>query len=384
MLRQPPEQGSLRFLAERRVGKTTIITKMAAEPAEGFDVLFLEVEGIDSCDRLTELLLNRFRPLCTTAGKAKGWFDSCWEAVGGVEVAGLIKLPEKKELDWQDSLAKVIDGICQNRAGRLILLIFDELPYMLQKIKLVSAAAGRSHEALTLLDLFRSLRQRNRNLRMIFAGSVGLHHVLRDLKQTKLASEPVNNMPPVEIPPLENHDALELAKRLLDAERIRFEEDFTAVVQCLVTETSCVPFYMERIASQLGLLGRPIAVADVQNVVLKQLTNDHDPWEMEHFRTRLETYYQRAVQDVNGKTISEDAIARRILDHFAIVDTPQSIDEVWAMIRNQFALMDRNLIVQMLKHLAQDHYLISDTDKRYSFRFPLVKRWWKIAQGLQS
>ncbi|MBL8852834.1 MAG: hypothetical protein JNK57_02565 [Planctomycetaceae bacterium] len=107
MLRQPPEQGSLRFLAERRVGKTTIINKMAAEPAEGFDVLFLEVEGIDSCDRLTELLLNRFRPLGTTAGKAKGWFDSCWEAVGGVEVAGLIKLPEKKELDWQDSLAKV-------------------------------------------------------------------------------------------------------------------------------------------------------------------------------------------------------------------------------------------------------------------------------------
>lgn len=67
-----------------------------------------------------------------------------------------------------------------------------------------------------------------------------------------------------------------------------------------------------------------------------------------------------------------------------VVDTPQSIDEVWSMIRNQFALMDRNLIVQMLKHLAQDHYLISDTDKRYSFRFPLVKRWWKIAQGLHS
>lgn len=62
-----------------------------------------------------------------------------------------------------------------------------------------------------------------------------LHHVLRDLQQTKLASEPVNNTPPVEIPPLENHDALEMAKRLLDAERIRFDGDFTAVVQCLVT-----------------------------------------------------------------------------------------------------------------------------------------------------
>jgi hypothetical protein len=141
---------------------------------------------------------------------------------------------------------------------------------------------------------------------------------------------------------------------------------------------------MERIASQLGLMERPIAVNDVEAIVLKQLTNDNDPWEMEHFRSRLETYYQRIVQDANKSAIPEDAIARPILDHFATVDTPQTIDEVWSMIRSQFALTDRNLIVQMLKSLGQDHYLISDTDKRYSFRFPLVKRWWKIAQGLQS
>lgn len=202
MLRRPAEQGSLRFLAERRVGKTTIITKMATEQAEGFDVLFLEVEGIDSCDHLTELLLNRFRPLFRNVGKAKVWFDDLWTALGGMEIGDLVKLPEKNKLGWQESLEKVIDEVCKNRPDRLILLMFDELPYMLQKINLVSAQAGRPHEALTLLDTFRALRQRNRNLRMIFAGSVGLHHVLRDLRQAKLASEPVNNMPPIEIPPL--------------------------------------------------------------------------------------------------------------------------------------------------------------------------------------
>ena len=383
MLKMPPEQGSLRFLAERRVGKTTIITKMAAEPAEGFDVLFLEVEGIDSCDHLTELLLNRFRPLFTKVGKTKELFDAIWETLGGTDIGGVIKLPEKKKLSWQESLEKVIDVVCKNRPDRLILLMFDELPYMLQKINLVSASAGRPHEALTLLDTFRALRQRNRNLRMIFAGSVGLHHVLRDLKQAGLASEPVNNMPPVEVPPLENEDAVQLAERLLTAERIQFDGESKEIIQCLIDQTSNVPFYMERIASQLGLMGRPIAVNDVETVVLKQLTNDHDPWEMEHFRSRLETYYQRIVQDANNRDISEDTIARTILDHFATVDTPQTIDEVWSMIRSQFALTDRNQIVQMLKSLGQDHYLISDTDKRYSFRFPLVKRWWKIAQGLQ-
>jgi len=90
MLRKPPEEGSLRFLAERRVGKTTIITKMAAEPDKDLDVLFLEVEGIDSCDRLTELLLNRFRPLLTKTETAKSWFKGIWEAAGGIELGGVI------------------------------------------------------------------------------------------------------------------------------------------------------------------------------------------------------------------------------------------------------------------------------------------------------
>lgn len=183
---------------------------------------------------------------------------------------------------------------------------------------------------------------------------------------------------------MENHDALQLAMRLLTAERIRFDGDLTDIAQRMIDQTSNVPFYMERIASQLGLLSHPITVKDVDDVVLKQLTTDHDPWEMEHFRSRLETYYQRTVQDANNKTISEDAIARTILDRFATVDKPLTIDEVWLIVRSQHALTDRNLIVQMLKSLGQDHYLISDTEKRYSFRFPLVKRWWKMAQGLQS
>lgn len=384
MLRRPPEEGSLRFLAERRIGKTTIITKMEAEPAEGFDVLFLEVEGIDSCDRLTELLLNRLRPRMTPTENAKGWFNGLWQAIGGVEVGGVIKLPDRKVLDWRDTLEKVVEGFCSQRPDRLVLLMLDELPYMLQKINETSVSTGRPHEALTLLDTFRALRQRNRNLRMIFAGSVGLHHVLRDLRQSKLAAEPVNNMPPVEIPPLEDHDALSLAMRLLQAERVEFASAPEAIARCLITQTSNVPFYMERIASRLGLLGRPITQQDIESTVMEQLTSDQDPWEMEHFRGRLDIYYRGTVTDANDRQIPEPRIARAILDHFATVDEPQTIDQVWSLIRGQFALTDRQLIVQMLKSLGQDHYLICDSQKRYSFRFPLVKRWWRIAQGLEA
>jgi len=383
-LKLPPEQGSLRFTAERRIGKTTVMTKMTAEPEVGFDVLFLEVEGIDSCDHLIELLINRMRPLLTTAETASGWFDSWRKMVGGIEIGGVIKLPEKTALDWQTTLENAIEGFCQNRRHRTIVLMFDELPYMLQKIDEVSSNAGRLHEAITLLDSFRALRQRHHNLRMIFAGSVGLHHVLRVLKQATLAAEPFNDMPLIEIHPLEHADALELATQLLSAGRLRFAGDEPAIALRLAEQSSNVPFYMERIASQLSLLGRPVAIQDVDMTVLQHLTSDNDPWEMEHFRSRLETYYRRTSNDANGRPISEAEIARSILDHFAVTDEPQSIEQVWLMLRGQFALTDRQLAVQMLRSLGQDHYLITDEQKRYTFRFPLIEQWWRIAQGLDS
>ncbi len=55
---------------------------------------------------------------------------------------------------------------------------------------------------------------------MVFAGSVGLHHVVTDLKQGTLASEPVNDMPLVEIRALDVPDAIILAERLLKEEDV--------------------------------------------------------------------------------------------------------------------------------------------------------------------
>lgn len=39
------EQESVRFLAERRVGKTSVLKKMAAEPPAGFHPIFLDLEA---------------------------------------------------------------------------------------------------------------------------------------------------------------------------------------------------------------------------------------------------------------------------------------------------------------------------------------------------
>jgi hypothetical protein len=378
------EKNSIRFTAERRVGKTTVMTKIAAEPKPGFEVLFMELEGIDSPDRFVELVINRVKPLLSQTKQAKGWWDSFCDALGGTEVAGVIKLPTASKIGWQNTLAKTLEGLCEHQADKKIVLLMDELPYMLQKIASIDDGAEKTL-ALTLLDTLRSIRQKHPNVRMVYAGSVGLHHVVNDLKQGQLASNPTNDMPLVEIRALSEPDAVVLAERLLRDEAVELPAEDQKAIQLRITQlTDCVPFYIEAVCSRLGELENSVDIGIVEETVQRQLMDDHDPWEMEHFRGRLETYYSGTTKSTSDAMIRDEDIAMAILDHLSLADKPQSIDEVWNVAKSQFEITDRNHIVQMLRSLSLDHYLVSDIEKRYMFRFPLIQGWWKTAQGLQS
>ncbi|MFM8475363.1 MAG: hypothetical protein ACKOEO_06150 [Planctomycetaceae bacterium] len=378
-------KGSVRFTAERRVGKTTVMTKMAAEPHSGFEVLYIDLEGIDSPERFVELLVNRLQPLLSRTDQAKRRFQRLFEDLGGTEVAGLLKLPEMIRMGWQNALAKTLSAVCEHQTDVSILLLMDELPYMLQKIATIGADGQQKILALTLLDTLRSIRQQHRNMRMVFAGSVGLHHVVEDLKQGKLASEPVNDMPLVEIRSLSESDAVTLAERLLRDESVQIpSQDRQAILKRLVELTDCVPFYIERICCGLGQAAGAISISRIEQAVDQQLLSAGDPWQMEHFRDRLGTYYAGQLDDTLGRKVRNEDIARLILDHMALAAAPQSINEIWAVVVSRFSLTDRNHIVKLLNSLELDHYLMSDTQRKYSFRFPLIQRWWRTVQGLES
>jgi len=73
------------------------------------------------------------------------------------------------------------EGICEPPGESKLLLLFDELPYMLQKIAVYGRRETRGENvALEMLDTLRAVRAKHeRNLRMIFAGSVELHSMIR-------------------------------------------------------------------------------------------------------------------------------------------------------------------------------------------------------------
>ena len=91
-------------------------------------------------------------------------------------------------------------------------LCWDELPWMLQKM---TARPEGETVVMDLLDTLRGLRQTHANLRMIYTGSIGLHHVVTALREEGYVNSPVNDMRTVEVPPLDDGHAEALAKALI-------------------------------------------------------------------------------------------------------------------------------------------------------------------------
>ncbi len=373
---------SVVFTAERRIGKTTVMQKMEADASDEVIAKYFDLEKVDTPERFVEVLLQEVKDLLPKNKKATSAFSGLMNALGGTELGGIIKIPVANKVQWQSALERTLACICENHRDSTILFLFDELPYMLQKISVrekKDEVAGNS--ALTILDSLRAIRSEHKNLRMIYSGSIGLHHVIEALRGAEYPSEPLNEMETIEIGPLKVEDANFLADQWLTAEEVTCA-DKQAVIDELVRKTDCVPFYIERVVKRLALSEEVVTPEVISRQVRFNLTDDNDHWEMEHFRTRIPIYYPGSINTGNDDAIPEAVIVRAMLDYLSEEDDPKTIDEIFGAVKCSVVMEDRPLIIQLLRKLAKDHYLIGDTQKNYSFRFPLIKQWWKLAQGL--
>lgn len=375
------ERFSILFTAERRVGKTTVLNEIVNAPKLGFRVIYSDLEKIDSPLEFVNDLLNKTAPFISEEDKVKGWFDELREALGGIEIKGVIKIPEKKEKEWKENLQLAIHAICTN-TDDMVVFLWDELPYMLQKInehEITKGSAERS--SIKIMDTLRALRQEQKNLRMVFTGSIGLHHVLNTLTDNSYASEPINDMEKVELLPLDPVSATAMANYHLEKESGIKNAD-VSLVEAIISQCDYIPFYIEKLIRRLAIDEQEITT-DRVNIEINQLLIDaRDDWELEHFRKRLRIYYKGEIVDVNKKLIPRSVIAKAILNHCAASQKPRTIDDCYKAVKSSYQIDDRDLIIEMLGYLVKDHYLLRDSSGGYHFCFSLVQRWWGLAEGL--
>lgn len=374
---------SILFTAERRVGKTTVLNELKKAQKKECRVIYSDLEKIDSPLEFVNDVLNKTAPFISKTDRASGWFSDLWGSLGGVEVGGLIKIPEQKEKDWKEMLQVSINAICNN-TDDIIVFLWDEVPYMLQKINAHEIASGSvERSSLKIMDTLRALRQEQNNVRMVFTGSIGLHHVLKTLTSETYASESVNDMEKVELRPLDSASAQEMAIFHLEKEA-RLKGTKEKLVEAIIHQCDYIPFYIEKLIRRLAIHEQEITTELVNKEISHILTDANDDWELEHFRKRLRTYYKGEIVDTQQRKIQRSAIAKMILNHCAASTKPQSIDECYKAVKSSYSIDNRDLIIDTLRNLVKDHYLLQNDQGCYSFSFSLIQRWWVLAEGLEA
>jgi hypothetical protein len=233
-----------------------------------------------------------------------------------------------------------------------------------------------SKSAVEVLDTLRTLRHEQPDFRVIFTGSIGLHHVLGKLSADGYATSARNDLFAVTVPPLARYDAERLAADLLRGENIDCE-NFDEAAATIAEQVDCIPFYIHHVVARLRIEQSTATKADIEAFVARQLVDAADPWQLAHFRNRLSSYYPDGDDAKNVKSIL-DVLAL----HTNPAD-PTSVDDILARLPTRgSSVKDRDDLLRLLRLMDADHYLVRDTEGGYRFRFPLIRRWWRLDRGL--
>ena len=373
---------SVVLVAERRIGKTTVVKKMRSAAREDTRLIYHDVEGVRTPLDFAEQVAKDVESCLTGVPKAKFKLRHLLKHLAGFELAGVLKFPPGIQQQWKSLLEAGVEDLIEHGKGMKWVFIWDELPVMLQKIR----ENEGERTAVDVLDTLRSLRQTHSRLRMIYTGSVGLHHVVSGVYNAGTSNDPTNDMRFMEVTELLPEDGKALARALIEGEGLHCA-DIDTSTEAITSAVDHVPFYIHQVVAGMKDLGQEAGAGLADTIVLKALTGAQDPWHFKHYRKRLDTYYAGERIPVILKLLDELAVTRVPLTFTVLARRLRSTiprETAGSEFVNAVLDGDDEKLRDLLKLLEQDHYVARESGTAdYRFRFPLIQRWWKLDRSLR-
>jgi hypothetical protein len=351
----------------RRVGKTMILDKMKAQPARGWLAIKRDLGG---CHTAAEFATRAYRDSNDVLGGKQRALRRMEDLLGklkGAEIAGVLKLPDGSPIPWKEVLSRTFADLEEHlqQTNEHFVFLWDEVPFLLDNVSKREGPAV----AMEILDTLRALSQDHSRVRLVLTGSVGLHHVLTALRAKGYLNSPLNHMERIAPGPLAPTDAAQLALELLRGANLQCSEP-EGCAQPLAEAVGNVAFYIHKLASRLPKK-REINPALIDETLQKEITHPDNDWDLLHYRTRLQLYY--------GK---DESLVLHILDAVAGAEKPLSAEAIRKAVSAKTPFDDMEHLRKLLRLLQQDHYLDRDAKGHYSFRFALIRRWWRLDRDL--
>ena len=364
------ENQSVYFTGERRMGKTSILDKMRAYPVAGAVLVYIDVEELQRPGEFAAEVFERTTSALPALLRARGALRRWFKLRFGISKLGVgpvsVEFRTTAEARWPEVLDGIVDAIDHLDGDRQVVLCFDELPQFLANV----SRAGYPLEARRVLDKLRGLRQTNARVRMIYTGSIGLHHIEAELREHGSSWAPTNDMKQIDVPPFAPADAIGLADVLLTNQRIE-TDDHAALANAIASATDGVPYFIHRAVDALIHATSPVTTSTIDDIVNAAIDDPDDSWGFRHFVNRVPEYYREqadiayAVLDVvsQNRDLSFDDLMTRLPMH------------------TELDARSANVVRATVNLLERDHYL-SARSGRLRFQRSLLERAWRAQRYL--
>ena len=353
------ERQGIVLYAERRFGKSAVLTKMRAEDRKDYLSIYIGVEGAGNADEFVEKLFD----FCLKANlfeesnlmKLKNIF---YQITSYIHKAGTFEF-KAKDKKWEKQFNYLLTSLVEQRSEKYIVIMLDEFTIMLDKME--------EPEAVNILGYLRDLAQHDfsEKLRFVYCGSIGLDLVLDKLKRAgHNMGDPINHMNKQRLLPFTEKEALFFCKCLNKGCELKLSGEIMKYICDLVDR---IPYFIDNVFDKIRYYSGidKSAIDKALNDILVDASNTNN---FKHFYDRIDKFYP-------NKTLTN-----HILNYLSNKNESTSENDIADHINNIIAT-DRILLNDEIDRLWRDGYLkrkIIDSKRNFKFNYSIIKKWWLI------
>ena len=367
-VRRAIRNGSWVYLsAPRRVGKTSVMNFLQDNPEADQHYVYAITQSIDSVDGFYKELAKQvidspaFRTMAKITDTLKKVASGLLQRINlKVSVPFLdVSLDKGESVNFQTDFEKLLEELDLN-GGKLIIMV-DEFTETLDNILLKHGKP----EARRFLQTFRELmhnRKLANKVQFLLTGSIGLQPLVKKLE----ASDLVNQLQYVDIPPLTEEEACILFRQLIEPEGIQIDDETVRFI--LQKIDWLMPFHVQLLVQEVidvfESSGNPIDRAKAEKA-FQQVFHKRNKIYFEQYYERLKKRLEAGaeyqfVHDVLSRATEELPLEKSVVHDLAVKH---------GIVDNYKATVES---------LEYDGYLHQTNDnKAYRFNSSILKIWWK-------
>jgi len=368
------ENGSLLLNAPRRFGKTLLLNLIADKPNDNWECLYQSFQGAVSLEDMVDQVLNNMKKnwsLWARIRKSLGQFLS--QSSLSITAGPVTLAPQFRE-NPLNALESVLRTVNAQLDDRRLVLLWDEVPDMLQNLKNSTLVGGETSDAVWLMSTLRRWRENPdlNKISWILTGSIGFHHVL--IVKSVNHGHLMNDLLHLPLNPLDDKWSAWLCECLLQGVNLTYTP---SAVTGLSKITGGIAYLAHLVAAEaqnehlVNLDGQ-----DIEVLFQRAISNLDASHGVTHLLERIPQYY-------NGdKDIAEwilDEIYQEPLSNKELHERALSTTSNETIYRVTYSNVEK-----VLKLLTLDHYLVRQESQpyKYSWKYPPLQYIWRLRREL--